>query len=37
MNLTLHVWRQRSADDPGRMERYLAEDKIGRASCRERV
>ena len=26
MNLTLHVWRQRSADEPGRMERYLAED-----------
>jgi len=26
MNLTLHVWRQRSAGAPGRMERYLAED-----------
>jgi succinate dehydrogenase iron-sulfur subunit len=26
MNLTLHVWRQPSADAPGRMERYEAHD-----------
>ncbi|MGH7616355.1 MAG: succinate dehydrogenase/fumarate reductase iron-sulfur subunit [Gemmatimonadaceae bacterium] len=26
MNLTLHVWRQPSADAPGRMERYEARD-----------
>jgi succinate dehydrogenase / fumarate reductase, iron-sulfur subunit len=26
MNLTLHVWRQPSADVPGRMERYEARD-----------
>ena len=26
MNLTLHVWRQPSADAPGRMERYPARD-----------
>ena len=26
MNLTLHVWRQPSADAPGRMERYDARD-----------
>ncbi len=26
MNLTLHVWRQKSASDPGKMERYEARD-----------
>jgi succinate dehydrogenase / fumarate reductase iron-sulfur subunit len=26
MNLTLHVWRQPSADVPGQMERYVARD-----------
>ena len=26
MNLTLHVWRQRNAAEPGRMVRYKAED-----------
>ena len=26
MNLTLHVWRQKNADDKGRMETYQAKD-----------
>ena len=26
MNLTLHVWRQTAADQPGRFEQYRAEN-----------
>lgn len=26
MNLILHVWRQKNAKDPGRMERYEAKN-----------